>query len=563
MAELPRYQQTGRNYSDAPAFDFANLRESARASQSLSQGLDRLSTFAYKAAGDYAEKKAEQDAVSNPITFEQLQIAQQSGIDPEDLVKAAGGGTIYQETLRKFQGEQLRSQLEVHGQAALVDIQKQIELGQLTNLNDIQQKMESAIGGYTAPLARINPESAVRYQSSMATTAKTFYQQATKKLTDDYKNDQQILSQANLVNSLDAAKASIRTITDPAMLNETKTLLYRRVYEQAREGGTEFAQVQADKFLKEFDALKLNRFTEVATSKDFAPDMLTAVQKIRSGNFGDATPLYASLSEEEKIKVRQNAVGAWNDEYNAMKDEEKILKIQNKEKDDADIIRMYELPDNSKEKRQIARDLFKRDVISQDTLKGIINPKDDGEGNAVVSANAETDIIYGYITNEKQLRKMYPNLTNKQFKNLSVSLANKVVANSKAQIRIAAGASENPFAPIPENVSVRIQSINKFYDKFAQETNPDGTRKYTPDEATSLAINEYPKSVKFGDAKKAQKNNLDAIHKEYADFNPDKMTPEAYGKTYKLSKDKVDRISKKYKDYLKQKDITGLNGDAL
>jgi hypothetical protein len=158
---------------------------------------------------------------------------------------------------------------------------------------------------------------------------------------------------------------------------------------------------------------------------------------------------------------------------------------------------------------------------------------------------------------------MYPNLTNKQFKNLSVSLANKVVANSKAQIRIAAGASENPFAHIPENVSVRIQSINKFYDKFAQETNPDGTRKYTPDEATSLAINEYPKSVKFGDAKKAQKNNLDAIHKEYADFNPDKMTPEAYGKTYKLSKDKVDRISKKYKDYLKQKDITGLNGDAL
>jgi hypothetical protein len=63
MAELPRYQETGRIYSDLPSFDFANVREGMRLSQTLTNSLDRLSEFAQKTAEKDAERKAEEFAM--------------------------------------------------------------------------------------------------------------------------------------------------------------------------------------------------------------------------------------------------------------------------------------------------------------------------------------------------------------------------------------------------------------------------------------------------------------------------------------------------------------------
>ena len=91
MADLPSYQSTGRVYSELPQLDFANVREAFKQSQTMSNQLDRLSSYAFTEMGKATEAKAEKFALDNPITKEDLINAQSSGID---LIKASGGGQI-------------------------------------------------------------------------------------------------------------------------------------------------------------------------------------------------------------------------------------------------------------------------------------------------------------------------------------------------------------------------------------------------------------------------------------------------------------------------------------
>lgn len=565
MADLQRYQPTGRVYSDLPQLDFANVRESFKQSQSMSTQLDRLSTYAFNEVGKATEKAAEKFALDNPITIDQLKNAQSNGINEEDLIKASGGGRIWEETLRKFQGEQLRSQLEVHGQGVLIDILDKVDRKELTDPAEIKQKFESAVTGFEKPLANINPDSAVRFKQSMGATAGAFYKEATKKLTADYINDQQILAEENLGYSYKAAKAMVGTITDPTLLAEAKNLLFKRVYDQAREGGTEFAQTKANEFLKEFDAIKLNHFTEVATSKNYAKDIVTAAEKIRSGDFGESSELYASLPEEEKKKVRQNSLLAWSDVINATRQEADYVKLQNKDVDNNDVIKLYELPENSKVKRNLARDLFKRGAITQSTLDGVLNPKgnDEAKGDPLSGAHAEADIIYGRITTETQLNTLYPTLTRKQRASLITTMASKVVSNNKAQIRIAAGAAEDPMSPIDLPTAKRIQNINELADGFKVVTNPDGSLKHSQNEATQMAIKEYPKLEGFQKSKKSQTSAYNFMKKSFAGFNPDTMTPDGYGTKKGLKEAELKALKRQYGTYQDNKAITGLGAGAL
>lgn len=566
MAELPKYQQTGRIFSDVPQLDFANVRESFKRSQSIANSLDKMSQFAGKFAEAQVERQAEQFSIDNPITIEQLKNAQQSGISPEDLVKSSGGGTIWQDTVRKFQGEQLRAQLEVYGQKALADIQSEVQLGTLTDINEIKTKYESAISGMEAPLAQINPESALRFKQSMASTANSFYKEATKKLENDYRVEQQVLSQANLETTIQVARSTIATINDPQMLNEAKNVLYKRVYEQAKEGGgAQFAQVQAESFLKAFEEEKINHFIGIVVDKSYAPDMLTAVKKIREGNFGDSTMLYNSLDETGKKKIRQEALSTWSDLHSAAQKEKQMLETENKQRNDVEVITMLSMPENSKPRIKLAQDLYKRDAISLDTLRSEMNPKksDEDDGDILAGARAEAAIIYGQITSEPQLRQMYPGLTSKQIKKLLPTMASKVVSNAKGKIRVAAGAAEDPMAVIDEPTAKRVQSITNIYDRYRSEINPDGTFKYNVEQASELAINEYPKNNAYQKSLTAQKNSYTSIKKVFEDFNPDTMSVAAYAKKKGLNDSQSMNLDKMYKRYLDNKSITGKTGDEL
>ena len=563
MAELAKYQPTGRVFADLPQLDFANVRESFKRSQTIGASLDRLSQFAAKAGEKYAEEEAQKYAVENPITIDDIRKAQESGVSADELIKASKGGTVWEETLRKYQGEQLRSQLEVQGSAAMTNILSMVEAGQLTDPTEIKQKFESAITGYEKPLLEINPDSAVAFKKSMGVTASTFYKSALDKLTKDYINDQQVTSQFNVDNQLKVAKEFFKTETDPVKIEAARELLFKRVYEQSRNGGTAFAQKQAETFLKDFDALKLNRFTEIATSQEFASDMTTAVSRISKGDFGASTPLYNTLSEEDKKKVRQNAVAGWNDLYSAEEADKKNKLRDNEEVNKQDIITMFSLPDNSKQKKDMASDLFKKGVISADTLKSIIDPKSEGDGDITAEAHADADISYGRITNERQLRQTYPSLNNKQVSKLIHSMTDKGVSDAKAKIRTAAGAAADPLVPIDLPTAKRIQTITSMYETNLAEVDANGKYVYDNGQALTKAISDYPKTEKFSISKTRQKNALDVIQQQFPGFNPDSSDFDTYAKKQKLNDVVKEKLKKKLRDYNANKEVTGLNSEAL
>lgn len=564
MADLPKYQQTGRMYADLPQFDFANVREAFKSSQSLTSALDRVTDFANKSAAKQAEAKAERFSIDNPLTLEQVQEAAKSGITPEDLVAASGGGKIWQDTLRKMQGEQLRTQLEVLGKQALLDLQTQVDTNQITNMNDVRAKQEAIVNGLRKTL-NFSPDSVMRFDATMGTVTSSLYKEAQNKLVKDYKLSQQSLGMQNLDNSVRAYQSMLGNseITDPTMLRDIESALADQLERQSAEGGADFALKQKEDFVKRMNEEKINYFTKIAANPEYATDIATAAKKMRAGDFGGGTQLYSNLTEEDKKKIKDAALSEWGRVISASKQQEDFKKIEDKQVNDTDLIVFSKLPDGSKEKKLMAQDLFKRDLITWSTMDSVVNPKADNEGNVLDEAHADKDISEGRIINESQLKALYPRLTVKQVGKLIRTMTDTNVRAVKADIRIAAGASAEPMAPIDVPTSKRIQDINTLYDKYRDEKNPDGTFKYSIIDAKDLAIQEYPKSEKIKTAKTSQKQSFESLKTNFSDFNPDTMTVEGYAKKKNLDEGKKLKLQRQYQTYINSKNVTGLSKEAL
>ena len=563
MADLPRYQSTGRVYSDLPQLDFANVRESFKQSQTMSNQLDRLSSYAFTEMGKATEAKAEKFALDNPITKEDLINAQASGID---LIKASGGGQVWEDTLRKFQGEQLRSQLEVHGQAALTDILSQVERRELTDPAEIKQKLESAITGFEKPLANISPESAVRFKQSMGATAGAFYKEATKKLTADYLIDQQILAEENLIYSKKAAEAMIATITEPALQNEAKNLLIRRVYEQAREGGTEFAKKQVNEFTTRFEELVSNKFETEALSKSFAsnpvtglPDISLTMQKLANNELGEFSDLWASYGQDKKDKVMESVYARLTKQYSAVEINNKAVKAA-KEKNNVAIIIDLNTPGrvtNNKDRIKLATQLVIDDSITVEQYKTIVTPTVAPltAKQKYLKDEAAYKIRSGRLQTLQDVMKEYGNkLPIDAIGDLLSPLS--TVDNSAADkfISQSSGAEHDPYHLLP-TTKKQFLELTEMTEKALKETNKDGTPLYaTKLEAAKAASAKIQESEEMKLNQEAQKRKYESLNT--FGYNPDNggfelWAKNKYGpnylqnKTYLLLKED----NKKYLDY--------------
>ena len=106
MAKLPRYQRLGVEPAKPPQFDYANLREGVRLGQTISQQVDRMSSFLYRQEAAEAERRgiARVDEAGAEQTLAQL--------------AAAGGPTNIEEraafdAANKVFETQLRTETEI------------------------------------------------------------------------------------------------------------------------------------------------------------------------------------------------------------------------------------------------------------------------------------------------------------------------------------------------------------------------------------------------------------------------------------------------------------------
>tara|TARA_R110000787_G_scaffold284738_1_gene398808 strand:+ start:8527 stop:10191 length:1665 start_codon:yes stop_codon:yes gene_type:complete len=552
MAELPKYQQTGRVTPDMPQLDFANVKEAFRASQSMTQGLDKIASFAFGKMGEQAEQDAVKNAISQPLTLEQIQQANEKGQSIDDLIGQVGGGEIYQDTYRKFQGKQLRSQIEVAAKQAMVSVNSQVKLNQLNDLDEIKSKYDSIITGMVKPLTALSPEESVIAQQSLSVTASAFYKSNIEKLETDYLNDQEYLAKDNVKNSLESIATVMDVATSPEILNEYFINTRDSIYAQARSVSSEFAETQVKQFEENYNELKTDYIVAAGQDSKYAGNMLEAVNRMRDGDLGKATVVYNSMTKEEQGKARAAVIAAWDELYVAEGKEQANLKRQKEEDNEDAIIEFYSSDTSNKRKRELSKYLFKEGVISQSVLDAGLNP-DRGAAteDGLAYGRAQVSVITGEIRNEIELRLLHPNLSAKQIGKLLPSIASAVEKKARTIIANNAGASTDLYAVNSDNTIKKVLTITKIYEEIKSEKQPDGTYPSSID-----AANQAAKKWKDSTAENNEKikNVKEAISRKFGDFNTITMTVDKYIKEKKLDSEEA----KSFRSLIKSlKDLEG------
>lgn len=522
MAELPKYQQTGRIFADVPQLDFANVRESFKAAQSMSAGLDRLSQFAFKDAAEIAQQAAMRAAIDQPITLEQLKEAEKSGITAEDLVKATGGGRIWQETMRKFQAEQLRNQLEVAANTEALAIKQMVDTNQLVDPAEIKAKFEALQTGMVKPLIGLDPESALKFQHSTGGLIKNLEKAAYDKLGDNYKLGKQVEAGDYKVVALESIDTIFETEVDPEIIKAKVSLIRKTFAGLANEGGNEFALSEVRSLDKEIEQRQISSFAKEGLKSEFAADRFEAMTRIRNGDFGEKTAIYNSLPADTQAKIRVAVSESWTSL------ESSKLQKTKEEKDAADKSFRIKVLGNKK-KLNLYDEAFLDGTLSLSEWKA--SKEEGGEGDPVMMSNIQNNIMDNRITSVDQLPA---GLTPKAKAKFNLMIRDQDEKNAKKIIRQGANISEGS-AFHTESQSAKYAKIEVVYDRLKSETNENGTFKYASKaDAALAAIKEHSNSTDVTTALQGQRRALKEATKEISaeDFDYDIPRSEKLLKEY-------------------------------
>ena len=566
MADLPSYQSIGRVFSDLPQLDFANVRESFKQSQALSNQLDRLSTYAFNEMGKTTEKQAAQFAVDNQLTIEQVREAAKSGIKPEDLVKASGGGEIWQATISKIQGEQLRSQLEVLGKQALLDLQTQVDTNQIADMSEVKAKQEAIVNGMRKTLS-FAPDSVIRFDATMGSVTSALYKQAQDKLVTDYKIGEQSKSKVNLDNSIRAYQAMLshEDIKDPAMLREIEYALADQFERQSAGGGSDFALIQKDKFIKSMQSEKINFLTKVSTSNDFATDRYDAMVKIRNNDFGAKTEIYNSLDEEEKKKVRVAASEAWTSLEQSKSQKEKEDKDVASQSFRTNVI--LKTPRGKSGKLNDVDKAFLDNVLTYSEWK-TANKPDEDSGDPLALSRLEGQISRGLITKVTQLPAGLPPKAKAKLNDL---IQNQDSKDSLKIISIGANVPLDAFS-YSDSQTKRKTEIEAIFRTVRNKVDANGNLLYpNQTDAADEAVKLYKKDSSVVNEERIQKSKLTQATKLVPLENFDYDVVMDATKLKKIAEDKITWMNRSERDnwvnaviaYQKAQKATGLKASEL
>jgi hypothetical protein len=498
MAELPRYQQTGRVFADLPQLDFANIRESFQRSRSMAAGLDKLSNFAFKEAGEAAQRDAMQAAIDQPITLEQLKEAEKSGITAEDLVKATGGGKIWQETMRKFQAEQLRSQLEVQANTQALAIKQQVEIGQLTNPDEIKAKFTALQTGMSKPLVELDPETALKFQNATASLIKNVEKAAYDKLADDYKIQQQVEASAYKLVALELSRDVMQNNADPDIINSQLAIIEQTYIKKANGGGYQYASSEINSFNKAIEDTKNNFFIMKASSVEFGTnpqtgkyDISYALKKVQAGDFGEYSESYNKIISDKK-KISDDAYTLINTQYVAQKAQVDADKRMAEDVLKESIYKVYSGSLTGKAADAVIQQGFSAGIFTESQVQSYFKSKYEGapasKSQKEQAVLAERDIIRGTIKNDADIKKYYPNLHHEDYVKSMRLLTNDDAKEAAKLHNKFSGVDADPGFTKPTTQQNYIE-IRDSFEKLKEEKNPDGTFVYPTQTSAMIAAN--------------------------------------------------------------------------
>lgn len=504
MATLPRYQNLGVQYADLPKVSTAAQQAQAQGFDVLSRSLDRMTSYFQSQAETEAKKQAKKYAVDNPLTESQLEAALK---DPSTL-KIEGAGTIFQDTYQAYAASQLSADLQLQAGTELKSIELDFEAGRI-DAASATQKMRDLMDGQSSVMNVISPDVSVQHRSAIATLAKTSYN---KVLDAQQKSDFAVegakleLGLQNLPGQLeDVIKYNAGSVDPetgkPVDLQKLMAIQLQPYAESIRKLGGDKSYFE--KALKIVDQAKVGALTGLMQDRNFAPNPIEALKRTQKGDYGSLTPVYNSLDQANKDKVRANVLKGFADEQSLFDLNEKQVKAENKEKANALNIELLRTNTSPQRQREIVFTLVGMDEMTLEQAEKHLNGGE-GKGDVNLFLRLNDQIARGALSSLGDLAMYKNSLSRAEYKTLGTSLTSTQGRQAVKMINLEAGIQENAF--VTEDQKAKKKALLERYTEELGKTTVDanGVSVFvTPTEAAEKAIERYSKNKTAGNKENA------------------------------------------------------------
>lgn len=205
---LPRYQRAGIQISAMPQVTTAGLQEAARTGSTLSQAMDRVTSFAFRQAEVAAQIEGKEFGALNAPTVEQIAAAKSQGGSLEDLIPG-DKTTVFGRAARATALDSVTTSMEIQARKSIVDLEAQYESGEIS-LEQLQTGLESLSEQQTEVMRAISPLAAQKFSASVGVVTNAAYLGAAKKEAVRAKKDLEIEYRAGVDTLMRNAESIVR-----------------------------------------------------------------------------------------------------------------------------------------------------------------------------------------------------------------------------------------------------------------------------------------------------------------------------------------------------------------
>jgi hypothetical protein len=303
MARLQRFQESGLISADVPRLDFANLREGAKGFASLSENLDKISSFAF---GKVKEEEKEKN---------------------------------------RLLGIQLRADSELEIQKVLDNLSGMVDRNELTY--EQAQNEVKAMQGFARGLAEVDMEQASGLMRSISTSGNALLRKVSEVETARYAADIDVKS-ADLVRSLGKNLQDVWGLYRNGQMTEDEVVQYEAGARGVMAGmagqskDTVKRYLDADgAFEKARLAARNNTMVTYFNTPEFSARPSDALTKLRAGDAGVFSPVWGRLDEGQRDSLVQTMLKRQADDLQIIDRDNKLSIERNRAENYADYNEFY------------------------------------------------------------------------------------------------------------------------------------------------------------------------------------------------------------------------------
>jgi hypothetical protein len=413
----------------------------AEYSQVMGQMLDRMSAGLFEYAGKLRSEEGLKWAAENQITEQQLEDI--TGGKPGESVNIGAGNIVEQgkvikslasmlpskfnEAVMKFRSAELSYKLEQQAISKMSTMLEGIDRGPGSTVSskNIIQEINTITNAHYQVLAGVDPAAANRYNATMATHGNAVYKAALKaeaeynkrtRTTKFFENyDKEIVL---LDRQIQENPTNIKSIYEAGLARLKEAVFHEGI---GFETGGKYIDDYQKKYINgKIDVLSKHYMSGTGSTDDVYGTLLK-IQKRDAGNYSS---LLAGMDTESVEKITANVMTAYT-QREQVKNNKRDQDKRNGEAAAIDLLeKIYPIKDLKNPNRiKYVNELMALPPgsIPIGTIKDILEPEKEGDGNPVAEYNALGMIFDGRITTKEQLDKI-PGLNPRQRLGLLKSL---------------------------------------------------------------------------------------------------------------------------------------------